>query len=213
MVVMEICQVINFERIDQYIKEKKELTIFEDRIILWLASHLRERELFFLLKDSSFPKNLELLKHIYRRIIGGKYSTHQIARIAVSRKFEEFQYQLSSEIRCQAFSGNEYYPFQEKRDYLTLYEDERVKIIVFLLKMIGIFDGYDGKRHILQNGYYVKQETQNLILPYDTPYDYSYILKEYDKKDALLLREYYREQREQLKRNLKRSIEFDEKLL
>lgn len=206
---MELSQVINFERIDQYIKEKKELTIFEDRTILWLAQHLQERELFFLLKDPSFPKDIELLKHIYRRVIGGKYSTHQIPRLAISNKLEHFQYQFTEQRICPAFVSDGYYRFQEGKDYLVLHEDERIKIIVFLLKMIGIYDGYDGKRHILQNGYYVKQENLNLIHPYDTPYDYSYFLKDNKNEE----KEYYQKQKEKLQQNLKRSLEYSEKFL
>lgn len=205
---MEICNVINFERIDQYLKEHKSLNIFEESIILWLASHFRERELFFLLKDPTFPQNIALLENIYRKMIGGKYSTHQVVRLATCDKEGNFWYRFSPQFQCSAFQGDNYYRFKENVDYLTLYEDRRVKIIVFLLKLIGIFEGYDNKKYILQDGFYVNPETPHVILPYDEPYTYSYSFEEYDPSQYSELKEYYQEQREKLTQNLKRSLEY-----
>lgn len=202
---MEICNVINFERIDQYLKEQKTLNIFEESIILGLASYFRERELFFLLKDSYYPRDIGFLLHIYRKQIGGKFSTHQIPRVAVANEEGKFLYQYSNQFIVPAFEGV-HYPFHEGKDYITLHEDERVKIIAFLLKMIGLFEEKNGKKHILQDGFYVHPNQPSIILPYDTPYDYSYFLTDYPSSHYSELSSYYEKQRIKLKENLRKSI-------
>lgn len=207
---MQICDVISFEQMEQYFKHKKMLNIFEDSIILWLASRLEERELFFFLKDPYLSRNVEFLKYLYCKKIKDKYSSHQIARVAVYDFSGQIWYQINGR-EDSNFLLNAFSYFREGKDFLTLYEDERVKIVVFFLKMIGIFDSYDGKRHILQNGYYVSNVNESIILPYDHPYDYSYELSH--QLNISSSKEYYNEQRNLLQKNLKRSLEFHEKLL
>jgi len=228
---MELQDVTNFALLEEYINKRERLTSFEDTILQEVVCDFREPELFFLVRDPNFTKDLSWLMKTYQREIEGKYSSHQLARMAklngnssffakiyqsvgwhsvYDPLFDKKYYQYAECFResCLPFEQ----AFREEKDYEVLYEDELVKIIVFLLRVQRISYSVDENSIVMeQNGYYVDPNISHLILPYDSPYCYKYfyypdfeLRQELSEQEYHCLKLYYEEQGQLLKRKLER---------
>ena len=194
---MTVFDCFNFEQMEKFILEKNRvLNCFEDQILQARIHHFVEKELFFIVKDSHANLSCEELLSRYSFLLQGNYSPHQIPRVAVcnesgdvlieTSEFSHFAsksagqnhcfFEMVSHIVLRKFPSS----LEEGKDYQTLYENDFIKIIVFLLRVSRIFSDSNGNRHFYQNGYYVESNLPSEILLYREPYDYYYQMLGYD---------------------------------
>lgn len=211
---MEIKDVVSFETFEKYIQSKDIFCPFENQLLQNLGKVLFERQLFFLIHDSSIPSDISWLLQTYHYKVNKKYSKHQGVYVARDNPEGDIwmkRYHLNQEC-WDIFPG----VLEEGKDYQVLYQDSSIQIIIFFLRMQKyLYDVNSSRYHVYENGYYVKPEREWDILPYDTFYDYSYSVCSYETiADSIpVLESYYQHQKELLIKNLERSTECDKKLL
>lgn len=208
---MEISDVTNLALLEQYIKERSYLSREEDFILQRLSLILQERELFFLIKNIEYSLNLDQLLNRYQQVIDGKYSKHQIPRVIhyqdgkvwalVQKRVGKWVYLLGElgDYQVLRMPFDDFY--KEGQDFLVLYDDSFVKIIVFLLKIQKV--RREGLTIFMEeNGYYV--DSFNQLVPYDSPYLYQYQLLpiQEEKCSSFERQAYYHNQEQILQRKL-----------
>ena len=221
---MSVFDIFDFATMEQFILENHYvLNCFDDQELQEKALSFREKELFFLVNNSWFSGNLDSLLSQYWKEVDGKFSYHQSPQVAVCNDSGDFWVKTNAFSHyAKDFSESRnpiWIPvydtvyqkfddvFREDIDYQILYEDEFVKIIVFLLQVKRVFTDEYGMRHFHQNGYYVNSQHICDILPYDQPYDYYYHLLGYDflqehlsSEDFMKLKNFYSSKKRELKK-------------
>ena len=235
---MELREVTDFNLLEKYLKERNNyINCFEFNILQWLLQFLEEKQLFFLIKDTEYSSFAKLIsnRHFlyifmqeYKKEIKGKYDSHQIKGLVIKNQDCFWMKSPTSDI-IFPFLGN--IPFEyrdenrkdqripklkEGEDYLTIYEDQTVQIIVFLLRRQRVFckNMKNNEFGIEQNGYYVKNNNPYLIYPYDSPYLYSFriwpyceMTKAFSLEEMQIIKQYYEIQQQYLKQVLKEKSE------
>lgn len=214
---MELFEVTDFEKLEQFFATKQIINCFENVILQTVVPKFVEPELFFLVKDSSYKGNIDYLLKKYEAYILNRYSTHQIPRVAICNKKGVFRARVPKLVDGQSslIYKNFYLPFEEAfcedSDYQVLYEDDVVKIIVFLLRLKEVFITDKNRIHFKQNGYYVNPRYPSIVLPYDELYDYSCLFEDYQvlkervsDNEFCFLQGFYQEQEGILTRKLEK---------
>lgn len=233
---MELIDIKSFLLLEDYIREKNGIiNSFECLFLEEVVRLFRERQLFFLVKNHFIPRDLAGLKWKYQKQIEGRYDSHQIQGVVVTDENGLFWMQAFHEEKSicypldfsktkdkgNFYSASEFVPplWIPGKNYVPLFEDDDVKIIVFLLQEMSCYMERENigtpfeKIYLvfLENGFYVDLETPSLIRPYTNPYryaveviPYSKMVESWSKEDFENAQYYYESQKEKLKEELSR---------
>ncbi len=169
---MEIKDVVTISCFEHFLSERNFiLNAYENAIIQDLWPFIRDKQIFFLIKDPSIPSDFEWLKAHYFDSIVTLYSESYAPGILRANYEGDFWARVPV-LNWKSVPNNsdpafynwaeEYYdiwrkfpePFRHTEDYVTLYQDEQIEIVVFLLKLQKYKENYGTQiHHFYRNGY------------------------------------------------------------
>lgn len=149
---MEVKDIITIQSFEEYLNERNyHVNSFEEALIQKIWPFLRDRHLFFLIKNPHYPTDFEWLRNTFYDKIEGKYSNHYPPGILRANPEGDFWARVPilywkpvKNEESNLFSWQPVYEdvwqrfdkiFQLSKDYDILYQDEHLQIITFLLKL------------------------------------------------------------------------------
>lgn len=221
---MELKEAINFSLLEKYIIEKeRKLNCFEDFVINELYPFYKEYQLFFFVKRKDL--DISLLEQKYADKIPDFISSTQVVKANDEGYFyvklhqvegwKPITYPLLKDIIYVPIFFDVWNPFPlglvEGYDYIRIYQDMEVDLILFpsrIKECFGIDTTYN--RNLFQYGFFTSQEKECDILRdniRNLSYHYLNNAETYDFygiNEYFRLTHYYREQKEELERILKK---------
>lgn len=224
---MEIRDVVTIQALEEYLKERNfKVNAYEEDILQAIWPFLRDRQLFFLIKNPHYPNDFEWLRNRFYEKIEGKYSKHYAPGILRANAEGDFWARVPIlNWKPVKKEDSEFYDweweyinlwrkfqdiFHLSHDYECIYQDEHLQIIVFLLRLFRPEIHNSVARGFYRDGYYQNPESSCDVIKSWCYQDYSYVCQTPLESIEMLglneffrLEPYYRKQKKELEEKIR----------